>query len=263
MTAHPATAYGDREVSWDGFHNARDLGDLPTVDGRRTRRGSLFRSATLRYVTDAGWQQAYDAGVRTIIDLRNDDEVTPGAPNYSAMAGTATQPPDPRGPVTHPGMSRVQVPIDDVEDVEFWRMLNTEGLNGTPLYFTPFLRAKPGRCAAAVTAVARAGPGGVLFHCGAGRDRTGLVALILLALAGVTPDAIADDYELTTNPLRRLSALSGSDDGDAVARALAARGTTIHQAVLDTLATFDPEPYLLTAGVTPTDLATVRARLLP
>jgi hypothetical protein len=63
------------------------------------------------------------------------------------------------------------VPIDDIADVALWQRLNTSGLNGTPLYFRPFLEAKPGRVAAAICAIARAAPGGVLFHCAAGRDR--------------------------------------------------------------------------------------------
>jgi protein-tyrosine phosphatase len=261
VTGDPDTAHG-REVGWDGFHNARDLGDLPTLDGRRTRRGALYRSATLRFVTDAGWREAYDAGVRTIIDLRNDDEVRPGAPDLTAQGGTASLPPDQRETVAPPGMTRVWVPLDDVEDVEFWRGLNRDGLNGTPLYFTPFLRAKPARCATAVTAVARAAPGGVVFHCGGGRDRTGLVALLLLSLAGVQPAAIADDYELTTDGVRRLSALVGHDDSAAVARALAERGTTARAAVLDTLSGLDAGAYLRGAGVSGPDLDAVRERLL-
>jgi protein-tyrosine phosphatase len=60
------------------------------------------------------------------------------------------------------------IPVDDVEDIGLWRRRNEEGLNGTPLYYRPFLDAKPERIAAALTAIARM-PGGVIFHCGAGR----------------------------------------------------------------------------------------------
>jgi protein-tyrosine phosphatase len=64
-------------VTWEGFHNARDLGGLATRDGRTTRPRALIRSAGLFVVTAAGWQHAYDDGVRTIVDLRNDDEIRP------------------------------------------------------------------------------------------------------------------------------------------------------------------------------------------
>jgi protein-tyrosine phosphatase len=114
-----------------------------------------------------------------------------------------------------------------------------------------------------VTAIARATPGALLFHCGAGRDRTGLVALLLLALVDVEPDAIADDYEMTTEPLKALFAAMGrEDDEPLVAQLLADRGTTARNAVLATLDGFDAARYLLDAGVTPADLAKVRGRLL-
>jgi hypothetical protein len=58
------------EVTWEGFFNARDLGGLPTRDARVTHRGALIRSAAPRFVTEAGWRAAHDAGVRTVIDLR-------------------------------------------------------------------------------------------------------------------------------------------------------------------------------------------------
>src|SRR6266496_975922 len=123
-------------------------------------------------------------------------------------------------------MDRVHVPLDGVEDTAFWRYLNDERLNGTPWYYRPFLERKADRCAAAVAAVAGAGPGGVIFHCGAGRDRTGLLALLLLALVEVEPESIAEDYELTTEPLRALfAAMDREDDGPIVQRILADKGT--------------------------------------
>jgi protein-tyrosine phosphatase len=196
-----------RTVSWDGFHNARDLGGLPTRDGRRTRTGMFYRSATLRLVTDRGWREAREAGVRTVVDLRNDGEVVG----------------EPADPV---GMTRVRVPLDGVEDDALWRYLREERLDGTPMYFLPFLQRRPDRVAHAMTALARSEPG-VVFHCSAGRDRTGLITLLLLALADVQPAAVADDYGLSVEPLRALAALVGRPDPSGVVEGfLAARGTT-------------------------------------
>jgi protein-tyrosine phosphatase len=59
-----------REVTWEGFFNARDLGGLPTRDARMSDCGALIRSADPRFVTEAEWRAAHDAGVRTVIDLR-------------------------------------------------------------------------------------------------------------------------------------------------------------------------------------------------
>lgn len=155
------------------------------------------------------------------------------------------------------------MPLDGVEDTEFWRYLNDEQLNGTPLYYEPFLERKPDRCADAVAAVAHAKPGGVIFHCGAGRDRTGLLTLLLLALVDVEPELIAADYELSTELLRALfAALGREDQGPLLAQILVDKGTTAREAMLATLDGFDVEAYLLAAGLGPDDLARVRSRLL-
>ena len=251
----------DRAVAWEGFYNTRDLGGLPARSGRTTRRGAFFRAADLRFVSDAGWAQAREAGVRTVIDLRNPDEIRPTAGAPTALAGSA-QFAAAAGPVTPAGLDRVEVPLDDIDDLEFWRYVNHEGLNGSPLYYRVFLERKPERCAAVMTAIARAAPGGVLFHCGSGRDRTGLVALLLLALAGVGPDAIAADYDLSTEAVRPLYAVMGTEDqGPAIAAILAERGTTTAAAVRATLDGFDVRQYLLEAGVDGRDLDDIRHRL--
>lgn len=184
-------------------------------------------------------------------------------PGLTALGGSAQFTPTTSGPLVPTGMQRVQVPLDGVEDTSFWRYLNDERLNGTPLYYRPFLQRKADRCAAVVSAVARAQPGGVLFHRSAGRDRTGLVTLLLLALVGVAPEIIAADYELTAEPLRALFAVMGrDDDGPIIEQILADKGTTVREAILATLDGFDVRAYLLAAGVSSDDVAAVRSRLL-
>jgi hypothetical protein len=254
-----------RDVAWEGFFNARDLGGLLTRHGGVTRDRALIRSADPRFVTRAGWRQAYQAGVRTIVDLRNNDEIRPGGgTGPTAAGGSAHFAPDPAGPHVPPGMRRIHVPLDHAEDTGFWRYLNDEGFNGTPLYFRPFLQRKPERCAAAVTAIARARPGGVIFHCAGGRDRTGLIALLVLALADVEPAAIAADYEMSRLRLPPLfAALGRTDDGQVADRLLARRQTTVRAAVLSALEGFDVEDYLRLAGVAADDLAAIRSRLAP
>jgi protein-tyrosine phosphatase len=253
-----------RQIVWAGFANARDLGGLPARGGQVTRYGAFIRSGDLRFVSTAGWQAAVAAGVRTVVDLRNDDEIRPqeAAPRtrLTGSAQLAAGPPTAAPPAS---IRRVHVAIDDVADTGFWQYLDREQLNGTPLYYRPFLERKPGRCAAVITALASAAPGGVLFHCGAGRDRTGLVTMLLLALAGVDPEAIADDYVLSAEPVRALFDRLGLPDQEpGINAALAARGTTARQAMLAALDGFDAETYLLAAGVSPSSIGAIRARLL-
>jgi len=159
----------DRNLDWEGCFNARDLGGLPTVGGRRTRWGAIVRSDSLDHLTTTAWSALEAHGIRTIVDLRNDEEL-----GYEAQARPN-------------GIATVHVPLDDIADNTFWEYLWQEELDGTPLLHRPFQERKPERFTAAVAAVARAGPGGAVVHCGIGRDRTGIVALLLLALVGVTP----------------------------------------------------------------------------
>ncbi|GHC85094.1 protein-tyrosine-phosphatase [Nocardiopsis terrae] len=259
-----ASTSGSRQITWEGFFNTRDLGGLPTRHGRTTRPGAFVRSADPRFVTAEGWRAARAAGVRTVVDLRNPDEIRPvPGKGLTGGGGSASFPATtPRVPLP-PGMTRLEVPLDHVEDVAFWQEINRGQLNGTPLYFRPFLERKAERCAAVITALARSGTGGVLFHCGAGRDRTGLVALLLLALAEVEADAIAEDYALSTAALGPLFAAMGQEDqGPVVESLLADRGLTVRGSVLDVLGDLDARARLLEAGAAEEDLARVRDRLL-
>ncbi|MGH3379601.1 MAG: tyrosine-protein phosphatase, partial [Actinoallomurus sp.] len=92
----PAT----REIRWDGFFNARDLGGLPTRAGQTTRHGVFVRSADLRFVTEAGWRAARDYGIRTVLDLRNDDEVMAGPQWWRGRATSPAAQPNAANPFT-------------------------------------------------------------------------------------------------------------------------------------------------------------------
>jgi protein tyrosine/serine phosphatase len=157
----------------------------------------------------------------------------------------------------------VHVPLDDVEDTDFWEWAWANELDGTPLYYRSFLERKPERCAAAVAAIARAEPGGVLFHCGGGRDRTGLVALLVLALVGVAPEEIAADYKLSNLRLPPFWVARGMEEQrHEIEGILARKETTARALILELLASLDVEAYLRSAGLGDEDLTAVRQRLL-
>ncbi|WP_045743564.1 tyrosine-protein phosphatase [Actinoplanes rectilineatus] len=231
----------DRHLDWAGCYNARDLGGLPTSDGRATRWGAVVRTDSLDRLTPQGWLQLYAHGIRTVVDLREDDE----------RAEAVSRP---------EGITVVPVPLDDNDDTAFWYRWIDEDIDGTPLIYRPFLEHKAQRCVAAVRAVARAGPGGVVIHCGIGRDRTGLVALLLLALAGVEPGAIVEDYAASGERLRAYFA--HPTVADPVADRLAERGTTIAAVLHDLLAGLDAQVVLVAAGLSPEDVTAVRTRLI-
>ncbi|HEX6291312.1 MAG TPA: tyrosine-protein phosphatase [Herpetosiphonaceae bacterium] len=234
----------DRNLDWNACFNVRDLGGIRTGDGRRTRRGAVVRADSLNQLTAAGWAALKAHGIRTIIDLRNDHELG---------SDTAPRP---------NGLTTVHMPLDDIADTEFWDYCWDNGLDGSPLYYLPFLERKPERCAAAVAAIARAAPGGVVIHCGIGRDRTGLITLLLLALVGVAPEDIAADYELSNVRLRPRWTALGEEDQEPIIEALLRRKqTSARAAILATLASLDVAAYLRSGGLSDDDLAAVRERL--
>src|SRR5699024_10789126 len=211
-----------------------------------------------------GWKAEYEAGVRTVVDLRNPEEIRPTQrKNLTEKGGSAAFPAEPSRTDPPTEMVRLEVPLDDVEDIQFWKDLNRRQLNGTPLHHRPFLEHEGERSAEVNAASAQAGRGGVLFRCGAGRDRTGLVTLLLLSLAGVGDEAIADDHELSTSELVPLFAAMGHrDQGPGIAAMLSERGLTLRDTVLSALRGLNVYSYLLEAGVRDKDLADLRERLL-
>ena len=101
-----------------------------------------------------------------------------------------------------------------------------------------------------------------MIHCGAGRDRTGLVSALLLALAGVEPAAIAEDYTLSTARLRPLlTRLGRPDQAPQIEATLTEHGTTATSAVLDALDGLDVGACLTGAGMPASDVELVASRL--
>jgi protein tyrosine/serine phosphatase len=235
----------DRHLAWDGCFNVRDLGGLPTTDGRITRWGALVRADALDGLSEDGWSALAAHGVRTVIDLRNDDERDADAAPRPASITT------------------VHIPLDVNEDREFWSVWQSGPQFGTPLYYGPHLDRFPERSAAVVAAIARAGRGGVAFHCGGGRDRAGQISMLLLALVGVSADVIADDYVLSYERLpARYAARGEEDQGPVLQSYLEEQGKTADALIVELLERLDVETHLRQAGLSDEDVAALRSRLV-
>jgi len=114
-----------------------------------------------------------------------------------------------------------------------------------------------------VQAIARARPGGVVFHCVGGRDRSGQTAMLVLWLVGVEPAEIAADYVLSRERLSAAFAARGEEDEGLLLDAfLAERGTSAAEVITTTLSSLDVEGQLRAGGLTDGDLAALRERLL-
>ena len=194
----------------------------------------LFRSA------------ARDHGVTMIIDLMETHERRPDAAARPA------------------GLTEIHLPIDGTDDEEFWAPLRANGHWGTVLYYATFLDRFPDRIAAAVRAFAEAPTGGVLLHCGRGRDRTGLVSMVLLSLAGVGVADIVEDYRASDGDrvVAVRAALGMHDDTTGIEAIYQRAGTTSADAIADVVRSLDPLSLLLRGGLTDVELARARGRLV-
>ena len=222
----------NRILDWQGSKNVRDLGGLRTTDGGLTRFGGILRADTPARLTEAGWAALYEYGIRTIVTLCTHGLSEPELDFVSP----------------YPEIKTVRVAIEDVTNREFVEKWASTDFWSTPLYYPDALALWPERHAAAIAAIGQAGPGGVLFHCIRGHDRTGIISLLLLSLAGVAPEDVLADYAQSVDPERETL--------------LASRQTTTREVLLGVQAALDAETYLLSGGASAEELAAVRARLL-
>jgi protein-tyrosine phosphatase len=242
-----------RNLDWDGCLNVRDLGGLPTEDGGETRFGSVVRADSVGLLTDDGWRALLEEGISRIVDLREGFEQSDDPPRELAV-------------------EVVHVPIFDRFDEEGWTEI--EGLFRTApthadaqrVVYLRFLDHCRPQFVLAVASVAEV-TGPVVVHCHGGKDRTGLVVALLLRLAGVSAEAIAQDYALSGERLRsRHEAwLARAEDDDERARIERIASTPV-AAMRGVLAALDEqyggvERYLLEGGLEPALLEAARTRL--
>jgi len=201
------------KLRWPDLRNARDLGGIATVGGGQIRERTLIRTDNHNRLDPAGRAAIRAYGVSRIVDLRWEWE----ASKYpSPMAADERY-------------RLVPACFDPTGDEDI-----------PPDSYRLMVDASRDRLAAALTAIAEAPPGGVVLHCHAGRDRTGVVVALALHLAGASAESIADDY-----------ALSDNSTPATMANTLA-HLTAVYGGIAE---------YLIGSGMTPAQLAAIRARL--
>lgn len=160
-----------RLVPIEGVHNFRDVGGYETEHGRVTLDRRLFRSDALHNLDDAARARLDELGIRTVVDLRSDDErrMFPDAVGDRRV---------------------VAQPIFD--DVAF-----DPAPRGLPDVYDLMIDHFGDQLAAAVKAIAAPGALPAIVHCAAGKDRTGVVVALVLSSIGVPDDVVSADFAAT------------------------------------------------------------------
>jgi protein-tyrosine phosphatase len=172
-------------LAWEGCLNVRDLGGLPTEDGRRTRLGAVVRADNIRKLTDEGWRALARHGVERIVDLRWPEELAEDPPRdvdvevvHVSVLGDAYD---------EEYVARMDAHLLSVEDVA----------DHYAFSYVDWLERYRARFGQVFAAIADA-DGCVVVHCMGGKDRTGVVSAVLLRLAGVRHEEIGEDYAITS-----------------------------------------------------------------
>ena len=246
-----------RDLVWDGLLNVRDLGGHPTEDGGETTYDSIIRADSVRQLSDRGWAALVDYGIKTIVDLRADEELEADPPAQLPVE------------VLH-------IPFFET-DTEEWKEVEAEleeaaraapnVAAATEAVYLIFLDHFGRNVAAAIRAVANAPEGGVVIHCAGGKDRTGLVTALLLHLAGVGIDEIAGDYALSEERLRPrheqwFAEAESDEELERLKRVSQTPAESIEGVFVELERRYGSvEGYLRQAGLTEDELDRARARL--
>lgn len=204
QTRHDGTTQADQQagrfVHLDGCFNFRDLGGYPALGGLTVRRGRVYRSDALHRLTPRGTQALSALDITTVIDLRAPAEVS----------RRAWQPP--------PGWRGKHLHIPLRPAIPDWTAYSKAQLDAPGFAALHYLETvKHGRAAVEAVVQVLADPARLpaVFHCAAGKDRTGIIAALVLTLLGVPARHVADDYVLSNVATRRWEATiaaGGHDD---------------------------------------------------
>ncbi len=234
----------ERLLHFPNLLNARELGGYPTTDGGETRWRSLVRADDLAQLSQEGVRALADYGVETVIDLR--------WPEEAALAPSPVP-----SALPHVRYRRISL-LTHTEDE--WRLRSRDVAK--ELWKCVVLEHVRIELCQVLGAIATAPPGVLLFHCVAGKDRTGLIAALLLALADTEPEAIASDYAMSAENLREgyLSRYADSDP-ERILEALRCPEEGAHNMLKFLADAGGVRAYLGQIGLSEREIGRLRARL--
>ena len=173
----------DRSVEFELAFNVRDLGGLPTEDGGSIRRGVIYRGDGVHRLAGDDLERARTLSLRTVVDLRTSGEIERSG----------------RFPVDRYAVDWHHLPMFERMWSEDDLVATTGAVDFLCDRYVEMLSSGGPSIRRIVSLAADGTP--MLFHCAAGKDRTGVVAAVLLALAGVPREEIAADYHATAGAM--------------------------------------------------------------
>lgn len=186
MTPHPnlidPSTGRSRLLPFESTENFRDLGGYATSFGGSTKWATIYRSDGLQALTDADLELFESLGIRAVHDLRRDSE-REARPNRVES--------DP---------NCLMAPVDQLGEMAAVRSQLQGARGGEELLrsmYSEMVRHSARPIANVFIGLADAERIPAVFHCHAGKDRTGLIAALLLELLGVDRDVVLDDYEVS------------------------------------------------------------------
>ncbi|MDL2398297.1 tyrosine-protein phosphatase [Rhizobium mayense] len=243
----------ERLLVLEGAHNVRDLGGYATMTGASTRWRALLRSDGLHLLSAADIESLLRAGLSTVIDLRSAEEIALEINPFGV---------DGRVQYHNLPLFSALAPI-----------LTTAKTGKSPFDMAARYRDAIENCQPAIAgvlcAIATAPEGIVLFHCSAGKDRTGIIAAILLAIAGVDDNTITEDYALTGAIAGRLierlreKSLRGGADPAFIELVLASEPQTMRSTLQHITRIYGSMPdYVVRIGLSNDEIEKLRQRIL-
>jgi len=180
----PVTSHLER-LPLDSLFNTRDLGGIPIANGGFTAFGRFLRSDETAKLSDADLVRLIDYPVKLVIDLRTPSEIRQLPSRLAHVEG-----------IRYANVSLMGDDLDEgIAAIEIYKPGRTESTLGD--FYIHMLKHSGREIGRVFSIMAEQQDGAMLFHCAHGKDRTGLIAALLLKLAGASDDDIIENYAIS------------------------------------------------------------------
>ena len=232
-----------KRINMDNIQNARDLGGIPTLDKNSTKWHEYYRSANLDDVKEADINDLKDLKITTIIDLRRENEIDFDSEEHKKIKEIFDY--------HHISLSPdKEFRKEEIEKIISGKVSVGQSYRNLIDHFAAIRE---------IVKVLANAEGSALFHCQEGKDRTGIISMIILGLADVPRGDIIADYETSSAHLGYIERY-GEDEPYSIFRITDPYYMKeAYDYVIRKYGSF--EEYLLYAKADPKDIKTLRSRI--